>query len=196
MFYLLVGPVLAGNDNLDSIKERMLPFTTLKGSFEQSKQIRLIKKPLRSQGEFTLLKDKGVLWRTIEPTTSLLRITHDEIVQIKDGKTTVLVSLKQNPALGLIGKILFAVFSADIEELKRNFEFTRDDLNRQTGHWEASLLPKDPMVRKVIDHIDLSGGRTLETLRLYEVNGDKTSIIFTRVSQNRHLSKKEGALFE
>jgi hypothetical protein len=107
-----------------------------------------------------------------------------------------LVSLKENPGLDFIGTMLFAVFSADVAELQHTFEFTRAELNKQTGHWEVSLSPKDAMIRKVIDHIDLSGDRVLDKLRFYEVNGDDTLIVFSGVSENQPLPKDEEALFE
>lgn len=182
--------------DLSAIKARLAPFDTLKGSFEQTKKIRVIKKPLKSEGDFLLLKNKGVLWRSARPMPSALRIRRDDISQIKDGKAAVLVSTRDQPSLGLIGKVLFAIFSADVDELKRHFEFTRAAAPDAAGHWEAVLRPRDGMVRKVVDRIELGGGRVVETLTLFEVNGDYSVIRFKDVSENRPLSKEEAALFE
>ena len=186
----------ASDADLEAIKKQLAPFVTLRGSFEQSKKIRVIKKPLRSEGDFALLKDKGVLWRTLTPMTSVLRVSRDDISEIKDGKATILISMKDQPALGIIGKVLFAVFSADVDELKRHFKFTHVARPNQDGHWEASLRPRDSMVRKSVELIKLEGGRTLESLTLDEVNGDSTLIRFKNVDENKSLSKEEAALFE
>ncbi len=186
----------APDADLQAIKKTLAPFATLTGTFEQTKKIRVIKKPLKSEGDFTLLKNKGVLWSTRKPMVSILRVRRDDIAQIKDGKATVVVSLKDQPALGLIGKVLFAVFSADVDELKRHFEFTRVTPPDAAGHWEASLRPRDAMVRKVVDRIELGGGRVVETLTLNEVNGDSSVIRFKNVVEDRPLSKEEAKLFE
>lgn len=195
---LLARPALAAgiDDDLLAIKKQLVPFATLKGGFEQNKKIRVIKKPLKSAGDFTLLKGKGVLWRTTSPMASTVRVSRDDIAQIKDGKALVMVSMKDQPALGLIGKVLFALFSADIDELKRHFEFTAATAPNGAGHWNASLRPRDAMVRKVVSRIELEGGRVVDALTLYEVNGDYSVIHFKDVAENGPLNKEEAALFE
>ena len=195
LLVLLSGLVRAGDSELQMIKSRIALFATLKGRFTQSKKIRVIKKPLKSEGNFVLLKDKGVLWRTFKPRVVSVRVFHDEIAEIKDGRPTVIVSAKDQPALGLIGKVLFAVFSADIKELKRHFDFTRAAL-KDPGGWEVSLRPRDAMIAKVIDGVEAAGTGTVESLTIHEVNGDVTSISFSEISSTRPVTTEEAALFE
>ena len=202
---LLAAPVLAraadapaanaSDADIQAIKKTLAPYAVLKGGFEQSKKIRVIKKPLKSEGEFTLIKGKGVLWRTLKPMTSTLRISRDDIAEIKDGKAAILISMKDQPALGIIGKVLFAVFSADVDELKRHFDFIRATRPDEAGHWVLVLRPKDAMVRKQIERIDIEGVRFVEGLTLSEVNGDASVIRFTHLTESRP-GKEEEALFE
>lgn len=195
---LLSGAALAaaGEAELQAISRGLAPFATLKGRFEQSKTIRVLKKPLKSEGEFALRKDKGVLWRNAKPLPSTVRVRRDDIAQIKDGAAVVLVSLKEQPALGLIGKVLFAVFSADLKELERHFEFTRAVPPDAAGHWEAGLRPRDALIRKLVERIELGGGRVVDTVTLAEANGDSSVIRFKDVSINAPLSDEEEALLE
>ena len=187
---------LAVDADLEAIKKELASSVTLKGAFEQTKKIRVIKKPLASSGDFLLLKDKGVLWRTVKPMESTLRITRDDISEIKNGKAAVLVSMKDQPALGLISRVLFAVFSTDVDELKRHFEFTRAQRPDEAGHWAAALRPRDAMVRKAVERIEIAGGRVVESITLGEVNGDVSVIRFKDVSEIRTPSKDDAALFE
>ena len=180
---------------LEAIKKQLAPFDGLKGGFEQSKKIRVIKKPLKSQGDFILFKGKGVIWRTLKPMASTLRISHDDIAELKDGKAAILVSMKDQPALGIIGRVLFAVFSADVDELKRHFDFTRVVPPDAAGHWSAALRPRDAMVRKGVERIELEGGRFVEAITLGEANGDVSVIRFVNTSESRP-TKEEEALFE
>ena len=186
---------MASDADLAAIKKQLAPYAALKGGFEQSKKIRVIKKPLKSQGEFVLLKGKGVLWRTLRPMTSTLRISRDDIAEIKDGKAAILISMKDQPALGIIGKVLFAVFSADVDELKRHFDFTRAVPPDASGRWSLVLRPRDAMVRKGVERIALEGGRFVESITLDEVNGDVSAIRFLNTSEGRP-SREEEALFE
>jgi len=127
--------------------------------------------------------------------TSTLRISRDDIAEIKDGKAAILISMKDQPALGIIGKVLFAVFSADVDELKRHFDFSRASPPDASGRWSLVLRPRDAMVRKGIERIEIEGGRFVDSITLDEANGDVSVIRFKDTSESA-LSKEEEAFFE
>jgi hypothetical protein len=186
-------PILGRADIAQEIRSKLSPFEVLRGHFEQTKSIPILKKPLKSRGDFVLLKGKGVLWNTSYPVASMLRVTPGEIAQLKDGKVSFRMKAEEQPVLKLVGQVLFAVFAADVDELKRHFEISG---TMQGGHWEALLLPKEAWVAKVAKEIRLSGSQSLETLQISESNGDKSSIRFSKVLLNTSLSVQEKALFE
>ncbi|HEY2988854.1 MAG TPA: outer membrane lipoprotein carrier protein LolA, partial [Candidatus Binatia bacterium] len=45
------------------------------GRFDQTKELVGLKKPLASNGRFCVVADKGVLWRSLQPFPSTLRLT-------------------------------------------------------------------------------------------------------------------------
>ena len=194
LFALLCAlPFTAAADIADEIKARLSPFEILRGEFQQSKSIRIIRKPLKSRGDFVLVKGQGVLWHTIRPMESTLKVTPAEISQIKDGKVAFRMKADEQPALKLIGKVLFAVFSADVQELKQHFEIKG---SMKEGHWQAVLVPKEAWVAKVAKEISLQGGKTLESIQISEANGDRSSIQFSEVQLKSKLKPAEKALFE
>lgn len=193
LFALSLLPFPLNADIADEIKASLSPFEVLHGNFRQSKSIRILKNPLKSSGSFVLVKGKGVLWKSLKPMPSLLKVTPDAISQFKNGKVAFQMKSDEQPALKLIGKVLFAVFSADVSELKKHFEISGSLKN---GHWEATLLPKEAWVGKVAKEIKLEGGKTLDTLRLAEANGDATVISFVDVRLKAPLSADEKALIE
>lgn len=182
------------NHSIAEIKKTLSPFKILKGNFEQSKKIKIIKNPLKSYGTFTLANSRGLLWRTSRPMISTIRISKDDIASISEGKKIIFVSMKDQPALQVIGKILFAIFSADVDELQRHFQFSQ--VHTIPKAWSATLKPNDSNVAKIINYIDISGGMTVRKLTLFETNGDSTTITFQKVIANGHLTKEEEALFE
>lgn len=188
------------NHSIAEIKKELVSFDILKGNFDQNKKIKIIKNPLKSHGTFTLVKSKGLLWSTSKPLISTIRITQDDIVSLSNGKKVVFISMKDQPALGVIGKILFALFSTDMDELQRHFQFTNVYSNLDgwpsPDKWSATLKPNDPAVAKVIDSIYICGRKTVRRLLLSEANGDSTEIIFKEVSSKKPLTKEEEALFE
>jgi hypothetical protein len=181
-------------DSIAGIKKDLVSFDVLKGNFEQSKKIKIIKKPLKSYGDFILVKNKGLLWRTSKPLVSAIRITQDDIVSLGEGKKVVFVSMKDQPALRVIGKILFALFATDVDELQRHFKFTKVLATPES--WSVMLTPNDANVAKVIRYVDISGAKTVHKLILFEANGDSTEINFKDVASKKPLTKEEEALFE
>lgn len=177
-----------------SIQKQLAPFATLHGRFTQTKRIRVLSRPLVSSGDFVLVKERGLLWRTTEPIAAAVRITPGGIAQLKDGKTTVLVSAKDQPGVSAVGKVLFAIFSLDLGRFREHFAF-RSAAAPAGKPWTAVLAPTDAGLATFVRSIELTGERTLEGLTLVEANGDVTSIRFadTRATP---LTPQEEALFE
>lgn len=188
---LLAGPLAA--DIADDIKASLAPFSVLKGEFQQSKSIKIIKKPLKSSGRFTLLKDKGVLWNALKPMPGLLKVTQNEITQIKDGKPAFSLKSEEQPALRLVGKVLFAVFSADLAGLKKHFEISG---KLDGGRWKATLKPKEAWMARVAREITIEGAKTVDAIGIAESNGDQTMIQFKKVNLKAALTPAEKALFD
>jgi hypothetical protein len=194
LLLLLLLPAAAHADIAGDIRRQLTPFTVLRGQFRQVKTIKILKRPLRSSGDFVLAKDKGVLWHTLKPTVGTMKITAVEVAQIKDGKVGFRMRVADQPALRLISKVLFAVFAADVEELKRHFDITGPPV--VDGRWQADLKPRDAMMAAVVPHIQLRGAKTLEEIEISEANGDRTVIEFLGVKLDEELSKAESASFE
>ena len=191
---LLLLPASRGlADIADLIKARLSPFHNLHGHFEQSKDIRILHKPLKSRGDFILVKGQGVLWRTSYPIAATLRVSPTEIVQLKDGKVTFRLKNEDQPALKLVGQVLFAVFAADLEGLHQHFGISGSSTAES---WKATLLPKEPWVAKVATKITLQGDKTLQSLEIDEANGDRTVIRFSAIHLDQGLSAPEKMLFE
>gem|GEM_PF-402358 len=186
----------AATEPLLVIKRKLKPFETLQGKFEQEKKLAKIKKPLKSRGSFALQRGRGVLWRTEAPLESLLAMTRDAISIIKDGKTVTSISLTEQPGLRVMGRVVFAVFSADTDEIKRSFDVTASQVSEQSSSWSVSLKPKDAGFAKVVRSIQLHGAEYLETLEIAETNGDSTLIRFQGFDTQSKLRAEDARLLE
>jgi hypothetical protein len=119
-------------------------------------------------------------------------VTSGEVAQIKDGKVGFRMGVEDQPALRMVTKVLFAIFAADVDELKRHFDITGE---AQAGRWQAELKPKEPLVAKVIPLIRMQGSKVLDAIQISEANGDLTAIDFTGVELDAKLRSDESALF-
>jgi len=180
-------------DVLIAIKSRLHTFEALHGKFEQEKRLAKIKKPLKSRGRFVLKRRQGVLWRTEAPIQSVLVMTRDSVRVIKNDKTVMSIALSDQPGLRLMGKIVFAVFAADVEEIRQSFEIVSGQA-KAGEPWQVTLKPRDPGVAKVISRISLSGGDHVETLEILEQNTDLTRIRFADLDAASPLADEDARL--
>lgn len=180
-------------DVLLAIKARLQTFEVLHGKFEQEKRLAKIKRPLKSRGRFILKRGQGVLWRTEAPIQSLLVMTRDSVRVIKNDKTVMSISLSEQPGLRLMGKIVFAIFAADVEEIRQSFEIVSGQA-KAGEPWQVTLKPRDAGVAKIINRISLSGGDHVETLEILEQNTDVTRIRFADLDRTSALADEDERL--
>ena len=84
------------------------------GRFDQSKQLVGLKKPLSSNGRFCVVADKGVLWRTLQPFPNSLKLTRDEIIQLRGEQVALRLDAKQEPTVRMINSVLFALLALSL----------------------------------------------------------------------------------
>lgn len=189
---LLVAP-LFGAAPVASIHALLAKPKILCGRFDQTKLLAGLKNPLRSNGRFCVVADKGVLWRSLQPFAQTLRLTRDEIVQWQGERVTMRLDARQEPALRLVNSILFAALAGDLGQLEKHFDI--DGVVRD-GAWSVKLKARDTSVAKVIGAIALEGAAYVKNIAIDEANGDRTRIVFSAIQTGDHaMNSDEAALF-
>ncbi|MFL9923323.1 outer membrane lipoprotein carrier protein LolA [Herbaspirillum lusitanum] len=164
------------------------------GRFDQSKQLTGIKKPLLSNGRFCVLRDKGVLWQTLQPFPNTLRITRDAIVQMQNGRVAMKLDAQQEPVVKMINSVMFSLLSGDLSQLDKLFELDGEIKN---GNWHVALKARQPALAKAIGDITLDGAAYVSKVTMKEAGGDRTEILFSAIKTgDGALSAEEGALFD
>ncbi|TCS35552.1 outer membrane lipoprotein carrier protein LolA [Paucimonas lemoignei] len=163
------------------------------GRFDQSKQLAGMKKPLLSSGRFCVAAGKGVLWRTLQPFPSTLRLTRDEILQMHGDRVAVRVDAKQEPTVRVINNMLFSLLAGDLAQLENLFE---GEGKVQDKQWSVALKARDAGLARVIAGVSLEGGAFVKQITLFEANGDRTSITFSAMQTGETaLAPEEAAQF-
>lgn len=163
------------------------------GRFDQSKQLAGMKKPLLSSGRFCVAAGKGVLWRTLQPFPSTLRLSRDEILQMHGDRVAVRVDARQEPTVKLINNMLFSLLAGDLAQLENLFE---GEGKVQDKQWSVALKARDPGLARVIAGVSLEGGAFVRQITLHEANGDRTSISFSAMQTgDTALTPEEAAQF-
>lgn len=143
------------------------------GRFEQKKQLVGLKNAVNSSGRFCVVAGKGVLWRTLKPFSNTLRLSRDEIVELRGDQVALRLDAKNEPTVRLINTVLFALLAGDIGQLEKLFEI---DGAVQDKAWSITLKALDPGLVKAIGSIALKGGVYVRSITIDEASGDRTSI--------------------
>lgn len=163
------------------------------GRFDQTKQLAGMKKPLASEGRFCVVAGKGVLWRTLKPFPSTLRLTRDEIVNYQGDRVAMRLDAKTEPTVRMINNVLFSLLAGDLGQLDALFD---GDGSVDANSWTVALKPRQAALEKAIGTIKLEGGSHVKTIVMNEASGDRTTIVFSAIqSGEAAMTKDEAALF-
>jgi hypothetical protein len=163
------------------------------GRFDQTKHLAGMKKPLHSNGRFCVSAGKGVLWRTLQPFPSTLRLTGDEIVHMQGDRVAVRLDARQEPVVRMINSVLFSLLAGDLRQLETLFE---GDGRVQDKQWSVTLKARDPGLARVIAGVSLEGGAFVNSIVIQEANGDRTGISFSSMQTGiSAISVEEAAQF-
>lgn len=205
----------ADTAQLVALSQKLNLGKTVRGHFVQSRQLKVLKKPLISQGQFIFDQTQGLIWQQIKPFESLLILKDKQLIQ-RDSQGRVQVSKADASASAaamgdLLPSLVRAMLGGDISGLSENFELhflITDKLNTEKlspeslspdGQWQLGLTPKDPLMKKAIANMVLEGSDVLQSLVLLSAAPnvtpqDMTRIDFSALSQGT-LSEAELAQY-
>ena len=189
-----------GTDNaaLLALSQKLNLGETVRGHFVQSRQLKVLKKPLVSQGQFVFDKAQGLIWQQLSPFESLLILKDKQLIQ-KDSQGRVQISQADASASAaamgdLLPTLVNAMLGGDISGLSANFELhflahepLAQDKSPQkasssgSANWQLGLTPKDPLMKKAIAHMVLEGSDTLHALVLLSAKPSVSPQDITRI---------------
>lgn len=153
--------------------------------FSQEKIMAGLSRPLKTWGSMALARDAGVLWQVEKPYTFGYFLSAGRVIEFVDGRRQEQDTSKL-PWLTQVAAIMNALLAGDIPALSALFEL---ELKGTAAAWQMRLRPKQAQLAAVIQRIELSGGRQIESLSLFEANGDRTAIRFEAMSTPSRLPK-------
>lgn len=163
---------------LDELQQRFTGQPVIRAHFAQTRTIKDMPQPLRSQGEMLLARDQGLLWDQKSPFPMLLMLNDFRMVQQVNGQPQQTVTVENNPQMFQFNHLLRGLFQADRKALEQNFRVGFQD--KGEGRWVLRLTPTTTPLDKIFSSIDLSGETYLESIQLYDKQGDRTEIILSQ----------------
>lgn len=192
-FFLTVS---ANAETFDSVCKNLSGRPNMIGNFSQVKTISAVGRSMKSSGTFIFSLD-GIMWKTEKPFPSTMVVGMTSVKQtLANGKETV-IDASSNQIFTSISTTLNAMFSGNSEVLQNNFDV---DFSFSGSDWKAVLLPKDNMVKKILQSLSISGKTAsdyadLNTIVMSEANGDSITYNFTNQKYPKELTADEKAYF-
>jgi len=174
---LLLAP-LAHAITLDDLTQRFTEQPLVRAHFDQTRTIKAMPQPLRSQGEMVIARDTGLLWDQTSPFPMQLMLNDSRMVQIVNGQPPQTITADNNPQMFQLNHLLRALFQADRKVLEQNFRIDFQD--KGNNSWTLKLTPITTPLDKIFTSIDLGGATYLNTIQLNDKQGDRTDITLTQ----------------
>ncbi|EEX0486837.1 outer membrane lipoprotein carrier protein LolA [Escherichia coli] len=170
---LLISPFVSAL-TLDDLQQRFTEQPVIRAHFDQTRTIKDLPQPLRSQGQMLIARDQGLLWNQTSPFPMQLLLDDKRMVQVINGQPPQIITAENNPQMFQFNHLLRALFQADRKVLEQNFHVEFADKGK--GRWTLRLTPTTTPLDKIFNTIDLAGQTYLESIQLNDKQGDRTDI--------------------
>lgn len=174
---LFISPLVSAL-TLDDLQKQFSEQPVVRAHFDQTRTIKDLPQPLRSQGRMLIARDQGLLWDQTSPFPMQLLLDDKRMVQAINGQPPQTVTAENNPQMFQFNHLLRALFQADRKVLEENFRVDFKDLGE--GRWSLVLTPVTTPLDKIFSTLDLKGAIYLESIRLNDKQGDTTDIALSR----------------
>lgn len=174
---LLISPFVSAL-NLDDLQQRFTEQPVIRAHFDQTRTIKDLPQPLRSQGQMLIARDQGLLWDQTSPFPMQLLLDDKRMVQVINGQPPQIITAENNPQMFQFNHLLRALFQADRKVLEQYFRVEFAD--KGEGRWTLRLTPTTTPLDKIFNTIDLAGQTYLESIQLNDKQGDRTDIALTQ----------------
>jgi outer membrane lipoprotein-sorting protein len=181
IFFMLFN-ICVADDTLTQINDRLIKYPITYGNFVQTKQIKILNKPLESTGSFVYQQTKGVIWKTIKPVPAQILINENSIFMQQEEQSI--------PAD--VSDLFQALLRFDLTKLSETFLITGSLKNKS---WQVQLEPKEDMFKNLIAQILLTGDTEVRYFEIIESNGNTTKIHFDNLVHPEKLTNLEEADF-
>ncbi|EFC9281850.1 outer membrane lipoprotein carrier protein LolA [Escherichia coli] len=174
---LLISPFVSALTR-DDLQQRFTEQPVIRAHFDQTRTIKDLPQPLRSQGQMLIARDQGLLWDQTSPFPMQLLLDDKRMVQVINGQPPQIITAENNPQMFQFNHLLRALFQADRKVLEQNFRVEFAD--KGEGRWTLRLTPTTTPLDKIFNTIVLAGQTYLESIQLNDKQGDRTDIALTQ----------------
>ena len=180
--------LISENSDLDIVLQKLQKNKLLRSRFTQERRLKILTKPLISEGQLNYFSGKGIIWEIETPIKSKVIISQNKITEINLNENPV-----SRPNLGGIYTALDALFNGNKGIINKNFTINYDG---SIKNWHIELTPKFAPLNKIFKTIEMHGENQIKRITLNDNNQDSTVITLGSVQANpQAITSAEEAYF-
>ena len=191
LFWLSVGS--AQPHSLDSVLADLGAHPTLRGNFDQTREIPGLSRPLHSTGSF-VVSDAGLYWAQATPFEFVLIADESRLIQKVLDQPPVELDFRSQPIAASIGSIFVGIVTGQRALLERNFVLS---FSSGSDGWAIGLVPRSEVIARAIESIEVRGAAAIAALEIRGAGGDRVEIGLSDLrAEPAQLTDAERALYQ
>ncbi len=175
------------DSELNTILKKLQKNSVLRSQFKQSRHLKILSRPIISEGQLNYFSGTGIIWDIRKPIQSKIIISQNKITEIDANHK---ITRRPNP--GGIYTLLDALFNGNSQILKQNFDIKHD---LSTENWRLELTPKSSPLNKAFKTIEIQGQQQIKRITLNDINSDSTVITLSSTNTEQMMTTKEASYF-
>jgi hypothetical protein len=158
--------------------------------FTQTRTLAALSRPLKASGSLVLARDLGVIWALRRPAQLTYVMGPKGLLVVTPEGRKEHKSAREAPVVAQLGRVFQSLIQGDLKGLEDYFTVTGTGTPQR---WEVTLLPR-PQAAAFLKRAQLSGGLTLERIRIEEAGGDRMDLAFEHPRLDAPLTEAETRL--
>lgn len=167
----------SGYAEVATVLPTLAPGTALYGHFTQEQHVKGLSAPLITEGDFVLVPERGIIWRSAQPMHSVTVLTAAGMRRVVEDNPIQRLASAKVPAYAHMYELLDRAVVGDWSALRQDFavEYSGD---RQA--WKLTLTPLrsvGPLAAR-LSSVILTGDGRIDAVEINRANGDSEHVAF------------------
>lgn len=183
-----------GEEDIEYLKQcEVFSNGSLKGNFIQTKTVGSSGRKLESSGKVQIDPQRGIVWYTEKPYSSVLVVGSTSLVQKTGDGKPVRLDMSKNRIYIHIAQAMESIFFGDFSTMQKSFNC--GFVKNSDGTWFIRLSPKEKILSSFISEIVIEGKSQIKSLLLEEASGDSILYRFENLIP-KELSGEESEVYD
>ncbi|MBF6568208.1 MAG: hypothetical protein IVW54_04940 [Candidatus Binataceae bacterium] len=155
----------------------LTPGVTLHGRYIQEQHLKGLTAPLKTEGDFVVAPNLGIIWRSEQPVRSVTVITAAGMERIVNGNDIHRLASAKIPAFAHMYELLDRAMMGDWSAMQKDFTLEYTGTRRA---WRIILTPlrsAGPLAARLTSIVMTGDGR-IDTVDINRTNGDFEHVAF------------------